>query len=137
MVPEKTKIPPDFLRGILLVFTILSALCFSCSREKQIKYPVIDLPPTPPINLETNWGVVLSSPLRLREAPSRESRALVSLWQGYVVEIFGQTAHMEKIEDRTSYWYQINYDGLQGWVFGGYLEIFDSRDDAERAARSR
>ncbi|MDR1893254.1 MAG: SH3 domain-containing protein [Spirochaetales bacterium] len=117
------------LLGAFLVFQA------ACSRVKPEAFPVITLPPTPAVNLRASWGVVLSSPLRLRQSPSQSAPALASLWQGYVVEIFNRGAQPEEIEGRTGYWYQVNYDGLSGWVFGGYLEIFSSREEARQAVR--
>ena len=40
----------------------------------------------------------------------------------------------DTVENEVGYWYRINYDGLKGWVFGSYLEIFDSRAQAEKYA---
>lgn len=41
---------------------------------------------------------------------------------------------METADDHIDYWYQINYDGLNGWVFGAYIMAFESRDIAEAEA---
>ena len=116
---------------LILFMTILAA---DCRKEAVVSYPDIKLPPTPAISLETNWGLITSSHLRLRERPETDAKAISTLWRGYILEILSQTPTMETVEGMSDYWYRISFDGLQGWVFGGYLDIFNSRDDAERAA---
>jgi uncharacterized protein YraI len=41
-----------------------------------------------------------------------------------------------RVEGKDGYWYQVVYDGLQGWVFGAYLRLFEEEADAQRAARN-
>ncbi|MBN2049936.1 MAG: SH3 domain-containing protein [Spirochaetales bacterium] len=117
---------------VVLLFLFLPLFSF-CSREDVVLD--IELPPTPILSIKTSWGVITSSHLRLREEPNLESRAITTLWRGYVLEIVSQGPEKETVEDGYDYWYRINFDGLQGWVFGSYLDIFDSRDQAETAAR--
>jgi uncharacterized protein YraI len=40
------------------------------------------------------------------------------------------------VEAETDYWFQVNYDGLQGWVFGSYINIYDTKEAAEVKARA-
>jgi len=122
---------PGPLRALLLLFA--AAFFSGCSEEQAI--PDIDLPPTPVLSIKSNWGVINSSHLRLREKPTTDARAITTLWRGYVLEIVSQSAEKEMVEDEVDYWYRINYDGLQGWVFGSYLDLYDSREKAELAAR--
>ena len=119
-----------------LTIILISMLFFfsGCSGEEEKAALDIPLHSTPAINLETNWGLITSSHLRLRTEPSLESEAVSTLWRGYVLEILSQTPYTEEVEGMNDYWYRISYDGLQGWVFGGYLTIYNSRDDAERAS---
>jgi hypothetical protein len=53
------------------------------------------------------------------------------LRRGLVLEIVSKTRKQETVEGETDYWYRISFDGLQGWVFGAYLEIFDSEERAD------
>ncbi len=53
---------------------------------------------------------------------------------GVVVEIIAKSDKEETMEGESAYWYRINYSGLKGWVFGSYLEVFDSRFKAEKYA---
>ncbi len=125
------------LNGILLLLCLPLAVIVltGCEEAEERRYPDIELPVTPVLTLETNWGLITSSHLRLREKPALDSPALTTLWKGYVIEILSQTSGQETVEGITDYWYQISYDGLQGWVFGGYLRVYRSRDEADRASR--
>jgi hypothetical protein len=52
------------------------------------------------------------------------------------VEIVTSSSNEETIEGKTDRWYQIQYQGRRGWVFGSYLKIFDSLDKARNAAKA-
>ena len=118
----------------LFTFILLLSL-FSAACEKTREYPEINLPSTSVLSIETNWGVVNSSHLRLREKPRKDASPVALLYRGFVIEITSRTQSLSEIEGKSDYWYHINYDGLTGWVFGGYLDIFNSKDEANRAAR--
>jgi len=106
----------------------LASILFSCSREEKLS--PIPLPPTPVSTLEEQWGVVTSHLLRVRENPEKGAKILTHLRRGSVVEILTRTTKPEKIENIEGFWYQIDYKGLKGWVFGGYLKEFDSKVEA-------
>lgn len=116
----------------LLTVFILSAFAGSCSKETENRE--ITFPSTNVLTVQTSWGVVTSSHLRLREKPTTDSNAVTTLWRGNILEILSKTNESEKVEGEEDYWYQINYEGLNGWVFGAYLDVFRSRKMAEEAA---
>lgn len=120
--------------GALLLLAAIAALSLSSCSKKQ-EYPQIKLPPTPLLGSEENWAVVNNPLLRLREGPSIHDKALISLRGGYVVEIMKRSQTQDTVGDNTNYWYYINFRGLNGWVFGYYLTMFDSRQGAEQAAK--
>jgi hypothetical protein len=95
----------------------------------------IELPPTPVLTLSSDWGVIRSPFLRLREEPLQKAKISAHLRRGTVLEIVSKTEAKETIDDVSSYWYQVNYGGLRGWVFGAFLEVLDSRSEAERFAQ--
>jgi len=105
----------------------------ACEDDKEMA--PIELPATPALVMQTTWAVVTSSHLRLRESPSTDSTAVATLWQGSVLEIISKTSSKEIVEDQEDFWYQIDYDGLGGWVFGSYLQTYDSKEHAEESAR--
>jgi hypothetical protein len=111
---------------------ILSLALFYCQREALIQR--VKLPPTPVLSIRSTWGVVTNSLVRVRQEPQSGSQILSHLGQGTIVEILSQTEEQKQIEDETDFWYEVNYEGLRGWLFGAYLEIFDSRVKAEAFA---
>ena len=117
-----------FFLGLLL---LLAAL-FSCGRKPTAER--IELPPTSVLSIRSTWAVVTSPFLRVREEPLAEARVLAHIRRGAVLEILSRTERKEEIEDAASYWYQVSYEGLRGWVFGAFLEVVDSKLKAESLA---
>ena len=122
-------------RNIILLLPVIVSLFAGCDRERAT--PVeINLPSTPVLAIDTSWAVITSSHLRLREQPEEASRIVTTLWRGYVLEVVSKQDHQTEVEGATDYWYQINFGGLQGWVFGAYLAFYPSREAAEAAGES-
>lgn len=121
--------------NIILYFLLTTIpLCFlGCSKTEDI--PEIELPATSVLSIRSSWGVVTSTHLRLRSNPSVESEAVTTLWKGSVLEVLTKTDEAEIIEGENDYWYQVNFGGLTGWVFGAYLDMYSSKDNAESASR--
>ncbi len=122
----------------VLILQAAAVLCAviglaSCAREEAVVR--VELPPTPVLSVQSNWAIVTSSHLRLREKPDTESKALATLFRGSVLEIISKEPAKDVVEDEENYWYKISYDGLTGWIFGSYIEFFDSKSSAERASR--
>jgi hypothetical protein len=117
---------------VLLSIVIAVFSLGGCAKDNEPKE--ITFPPTSVLNVQSNWGVINSSHLRIREKPTTDSKAITTLWRGYVLEILSRTSEKEVVEEREDYWYQINYEGLSGWVFGAYLDIYRSKRMAEAAA---
>lgn len=105
--------------------------------EKEAPPQAIHLPPTPVLTVNVSWGVVNAPYLRMREAPRPDAPVKAPLYQHSVVEIISKGQELETVENKTNFWYQVNYDGLRGWVFGAYLDLFDSRDKAEAARKEQ
>lgn len=122
-----------YLLTIILIFS--AVLLFSCEKQEE---PLgdIKLPPAPMLSQNESWAVIEASYLRLRERPEEGAALVTTLWRGYVLEVLSRSSVKEFVGDEEDYWYQVNYDGLQGWVFGSYLQIYDSREDAEVEARA-
>lgn len=120
-------------KSFIVVFVLVISLFTSCG--KKATYPDIELPATPLLSLSSRWGVVTSSYLRMREKPDRDSKPVATLWKGNILEIVSKGSDEKVVDDKTGYWYQITYGGLQGWVFSSYIKLFDSLDEAERSSR--
>ncbi len=119
--------------SIIFIFLLLFVF-FSCSKKEEVSN--IPLPPTPIAPLGSQWGVVTSHFLRIRENPGRKARILAHIRKGTIVEIITKTTKQEVIEKVKAYWYQIDYRGLRGWVFGGYLKEFESKTEALNFAKN-
>ncbi len=120
---------------IIVICVIWSISAVSCEKEEETLGD-IELPPAPLISQTENWAVIETDYLRLRERPEKESPLVTTLWKGYVLEVLSRNPAKVIMDGFEDYWYKVNYDGLQGWVFGSYLKIFNSREAAEVGARS-
>lgn len=131
---RRSAVSPASPTTIIAVLLGIFVACFdlSCARIEEIGE--IELPVTPVLTVENNWAVIVSSHLRLRDAPSTDSAAIATLWKGSVLEILSKTNLLEMVDDLAGFWYRISYDGLNGWVFGPYLLLYDSQAMAERSA---
>jgi len=118
--------------SLILSITLFSTI-FSCTKKERL--PAIPLPSTPVFTIRTQWGVITSHFLRLRKNPDSKARILAHLRKGTIVEIMTKSTKRETIEGQNSYWYQINYNGLKGWIFGGYLKEFNSKNAAFEYAK--
>jgi hypothetical protein len=120
----------DLLFAGLLAATLLALA--ACGRRAEVER--IELPPTSVLSIRSTWAVVTSSFLRIRDEPRAAAPVLAHIRRGAVVEILSRTERKEELEDASSYWYQVSYGGLRGWVFGAFLEVFDSKAKAESVA---
>lgn len=117
----------------IVILLLFSGLFLSCKDEK--KTFDIELPATSVLSVQSRWSVINSTHLRLREKPDLNSKAITTLWKGYILEVVSQSSIRVNLEDEDGYWYQVKYGGLQGWVFGAYLKFFDTKDSAEKSSR--
>jgi len=99
-------------------------------------YSGLKLPPTPVLTIQTFYGVVDFAYIRVRNEPLPDSALVTMLRSGSIVEIVTSSSSEETIEGKTDRWYQIQFQGRRGWVFGSYLKIFDSLDKARNAAKA-
>lgn len=117
-----------------ITFLIILILFFTSCRKEE-SFPDIQLPSTPFISMTSRWGVITSTHLRMRKKPDINSKAITTLWKGYILEVISRNPEKRNVDDTEGYWYQVTYGGLQGWVFSSYLKFFDSREEAERDSR--
>jgi hypothetical protein len=116
-----------FLGCLLLLLPLAS-----CGRRPPVER--IELPSTPVLSIRSTWAVVTSPFLRLRSEPLADAGVLAHVRRGSVLEVLSRTDRREELEQTSSYWYQVSYEGLRGWVFGAFLEIVDSKPRAESLA---
>ena len=96
----------------------------------------VTLPPTPVLSIRSTWAVVKSPLLRVREGPSNQATVLSHIRLGAVMEVMTRGDKEDTVENESAYWYRIDYQGLKGWVFGSYIELFDSRGKADKFSSS-
>lgn len=129
-----TKHQPAVLaKAGLLCIVVPLLLLTACAKRDQAAS--IKLPPTPILTPQNQWAVVNAEHLRLRSGPTIDSKYIFTLWRGYVVKVLDRSPQPESVGSIQDYWYYINYGGLQGWVFGYYLDLFDSRQQADQSAK--
>ena len=61
--------------------------------------------------------------LTMREQPGVSGKSIVIIPNGSTVKIFKKGDGEEKIGEKTAPWYQVEWDGKRGWVFGGFLKL--------------
>ncbi len=120
---------------LFTVFVMSGMLFVSCGKTEEPQLN-IELPATSILADRSRFALIVSSHLRLRESPGLDGKVKETLWKGAVMEIQSKASARELVENQEGYWYQVSYDGLQGYVFGGYLRFFNSREAAEEAARN-
>ena len=117
---------------LTLILAVPLAALVSCSRSGGTERVI--LPPTPVLSIRSTWAVVKSPLLRVREEPSNQATVLSHIRMGALVEVLTKSDKEETLESESAFWYRIDYQGLKGWVFGTYIEIFDSRSKAQNFA---
>ena len=121
---------------ILLIINLVAFWTILGSCQASTPYDDLKLPATPVLNIQTYYGVIQSQYLRIRNAAKQESSATSQLRRGSIVEILSSSATEEVVEGNKGRWYQIQYQGRRGWVFGSYIQIFDSLDKARNAVKN-
>ena len=115
------------------LLVLITAFSFSSCR-KDIEINNVKLPATRAITNKTNYALITSSHLRLRSESTIGSKAITILWKGYIMEILRRSDSKDFVEGKEDFWYLISYDGLKGWVFGSYINVYSSREKAESAS---
>jgi hypothetical protein len=122
------------IKAAFIAFVLAAPVAFlvSCNRSGGMERVI--LPPTPVLSIRSTWAVVKSPLLRVRQEPSNQATVLSHIRLGAIVEVLTKSDKEESVENESAFWYRIDYQGLKGWVFGTYIEIFDSRAKAEKYA---
>lgn len=126
--------------GLLVGMILLLAVC----RQKaapEITGESETLEPKPPFacNLESlelpkqpQW-IVSGSTLRMRQRPAASATVVASIpFRSKVTEL-KRTGHLERIDGRIAPWVFVRWQGRSGWVFGGYLSLWHSKDSTALA----
>jgi SH3 domain-containing protein len=72
------------------------------------------------------------SAMRSRKAPQATAEEIMRLKLGTVVSAIARSTNQDTIGGKTDYWYRVNLpNGQTGWLFGGLLFDYDSRQREE------
>lgn len=118
---------------ILFLFFLSSFLLFSCKKKS------VDIGKES--NIESSlkekyyYGVVTEDRLRLRLLNDLRAKTLRYLNKGDIVLILGKDENVSKIGELEGYWYHVEYRGIRGWVFGYYLEIYPTFEEAKNSSK--
>jgi len=115
-------------RLFFLIITILFLSCSNKNSENSNNY--IELFDTFSPKEMNQWAVTKFDGLKLRETPEEESKIVNHLPIGSVVEIIKKDKELKEFININDYWYFIDYRGEKGWIFGYYLEVFNSYEEA-------
>ena len=115
---------------LLLPVSLCALIILSCGGSGGGEH--VSLPPTPVLSIRSTWAVVKSPLLRVREEPTSSSVVLSHVRMAALVEVLTKSDKVDTVERESNYWYRVDYQGLKGWVFGSYIEIFDSRAKAQQ-----
>ena len=77
---------------------------------------------------------MIGDKVNMRSEPSLDGEILAQLRINEVFEIKGKTDATETIQTQTDYWYQIEKDGKDGWIFGALItETLNEKENADEA----
>ena len=127
---RKTIIPAARSSALCLLGALVLVALVGCGRSGSSER--VTLPPTPVLSIRSTWAVVRSPLLRVREEPSSQATVLSHIRMGAVMEVLTRADKEDTVENESAFWYRIDYQGLKGWVFGSYIELFDSRSKADK-----
>ena len=123
---------------VILTLFIIILICFSCLKKESEDTTVILTKSSKIIanTVSQNYGVgvVNTDRLRFRSLNDLHSKTLRYLDRGIIVVILSRDKYRVKINEIEDYWYNIEFEGIKGWVFGYYLDIYSSYDDAKFGA---
>ena len=120
------------MRKILLIFSVFLTLSGCTKGGRKADFPDIRLPLSSDLVTSYSYGTPKGDYLRIRENPNQGSKSLQMLWKGNIFEIFTKTGDKEVIEGKEDFWYMIRYEGIEGWVFGAEIELFEDLQKAEK-----
>ena len=120
-----------------VAFFILANLLLlaGCSKTADQEAPGFELPPTPVLTIQSYWGVVTTSYLRVREVPENEERVKGALRQGDVVKITAIETRKINKSSPEILWYMIEKGELTGWVSEMEIELYNSLPQARTASQ--
>lgn len=140
MIKKKRQNKFIFKIKSLILFSIMIFILFNSSCKKSNINNISDLDKKNILKAEEvkktgKVGVVNVDRLRFRSDNDIHSKTLRYLDKGAIVTILEKNNMRVKIGEMEDYWYQIEYEGITGWVFGYFIDVYSSYDDAKNGAK--
>ncbi len=117
--------------AVLLIGAALLSACGASSSGDDL-----EMPATPVLSARESFAVIEQAYSPLHQEAESSSSILAQMRRGSVVEIVGRTASREQLDGRLERWYRVRYVDSEGWTFGGWIAVFETRGRAENYART-
>lgn len=125
------------LKYFIIFFSILSVLCCRKPEKSHINLDEeIDLNTENTIittkqqKVIQQYGVVTVNRLRIRASNDIHAKTLRYVDTGQILNILYKDENRVKINQDEGYWYKIEFEGIKGWVFGFFLQVYADYEDA-------
>ena len=103
--------------SLLVITAFFAAGLISCGKKNP------ELPAGEAASSKRTAEVTASTNLVIRTEPNRTATKLGVAGHGAIVEVLQDGDKEENIGGITSRWYRVSYNGVEEWVFGGYLRL--------------
>lgn len=118
---------PVYARLILLV--LLPFWLIGCSEQ-----PELSLPEVRALTNRPEWAVVTDGYVRVHRQAELHAPVVGHFRRGDVVTVIRESVFTDEIDGQFHRWYQMANDTLDGWVFGAWVDLFDSEERARNAS---
>jgi hypothetical protein len=115
-----------------LALFCLCSLLASCNAP----FGGVKLREDPVISMKNRYGVVNYSYVRVKQSPSSSAEDAAYVRQADIVEVHECQMGTDTLDEERGYWYRVTADKVDGWVYSGYLSIYNYRSQADRASRA-
>ncbi|MBP9889092.1 MAG: SH3 domain-containing protein, partial [Leptospiraceae bacterium] len=109
------EITITILMGILIAISIIT-----CKKETNSETQTTNS------DNKTYKYVIAKSGLKLREATDTKSKVLTTIPFNTQVEVIGEQEGEEVTKGKSNLWFQISYDGIEGFAYGEFLSDFSN-----------
>ncbi|HOV13203.1 MAG TPA: SH3 domain-containing protein, partial [Spirochaetota bacterium] len=119
-----------------VIFLLL--LFFNCKKEtKEVDILLKSDDKINAVEVKNLYGyaVVNVNRLRLRADCDLHSKTLRYLDKGTILRILEKKENRFKIDEMEDYWYNVEIDGIKGFVFGYFIDIYTDYDNANYTSR--
>ncbi len=91
------------------------------------------MPPTVIPTGLNQWGVIKYDYTRLREEPNDSNDVKYDMLRiSSVVEIIIKGQEINSVNNISDYWYCVDYEKKRGWIFGQFLEIYNTYEESAK-----